>query len=108
MSLSCQDCGACCVSFRVSFYWAESDAHPDGTVPQHLTIPISPHHVAMRGTECKPVRCIALEGEVGQFVSCSIYPLRASSCRQFNPDDPRCNEIRQKFGLPPIPPEQIT
>jgi hypothetical protein len=22
----CRDCGACCASFRVSFYWAEADA----------------------------------------------------------------------------------
>lgn len=100
MSLSCQDCGACCAHFRVSFYWTESDAHPDGTVPQGMTTPITPHRVAMLGTECKPARCIALAGDIGKAVSCTIYPLRSSTCREFNPDDPRCAEARRLHGLP--------
>lgn len=107
MSRHCQSCGACCAAFRVSFYWVESDAHPDGTVPAHLTTQVSPHLLAMRGTDCKPVRCIALEGELGRQVGCTIYPLRSSSCRSFNPDDPRCNEIRGRLGLPPIAPDDI-
>lgn len=99
----CLDCGACCASFRVSFYWAETDAHPGGCVPAALTLPISPYRVAMRGTESAPVHCIALQGQVGQGVSCSIYAQRPSTCREFDVDDPRCNEIRAKFGLPPLP-----
>ncbi|WP_338847036.1 YkgJ family cysteine cluster protein [Massilia sp. W12] len=103
MSDACLTCGACCTWFRVSFYWAETDAHPGGTVPAHLTIPISPHLVAMRGTESKPARCVALQGEPGQQVGCSIYPLRSSTCREFQAGEARCNQLRQARGLPALP-----
>lgn len=93
----CQSCGACCASFRVSFYWGE-------TVPAHLTVPITPHRAAMRGTESRPVRCIALEGEVGKAVGCSIYGARSSTCRDFTEYTPECNKARAMHGLPAIAP----
>jgi uncharacterized protein len=102
MSQACIECGACCASLRVSFYWAETDAHPGGSVPQQLTTRIGPYHVAMRGTESKPVRCVALTGEVGRAVSCSIYPMRSSTCREFEAGTERCNRARQGLGLPPL------
>lgn len=100
MTNPCLNCGACCASFRVSFYWAETDAHPCGTVPQQLTSPASPFHVAMLGSEQKPFRCAALVGEIGKSARCSIYPLRPSTCREFDVTDPRCNKARQHYGLP--------
>jgi uncharacterized protein len=99
-NLDCQTCGACCASFRVSFYWAETDAHPMGSVPHALTTGISPYHVAMLGTELKPVRCIALCGEVGQSVCCSIYDKRSSTCREFESGGETCAEARRLHGLP--------
>lgn len=102
MSQVCISCGACCASFRVSFYWAETDAHPDGRVPVQLTIPITPHHVAMRGTELGNGRCVALSGEIGHHVGCTIYPQRATPCREFEAGEERCNQVRQRMGLPPI------
>lgn len=95
----CQTCGACCAAFRVSFYWAETDAHPDGHVPQAMTTGISPYHVAMKGTEHKPVRCTALCGEVGQSVSCSIYDQRSSTCREFESGSEDCVKARKINGL---------
>lgn len=79
----CQACGACCVHFRVSFYWGEADDAPGGIVPAQLTDAVSPHLRCMKGTASKPARCVALEGEVGKGVSCSIYPQRPSTCREF-------------------------
>lgn len=81
---ACQTCGACCAHFRVSFYWGEADDAPGGMVPEELTEAVSPHLRCMKGTDSKPVRCVALEGEVGKHVSCTIYPLRPSTCREFN------------------------
>ncbi|MGO4378907.1 YkgJ family cysteine cluster protein [Pseudoduganella sp. RAF53_2] len=98
----CQGCGACCALFRVSFYWGESDAHPGGSVPQHLTIPVTPYHVAMRGTDTAPSRCVALTGEVGDCVGCEIYAQRSSTCREFNEGTPDCNRARAAYGLSPI------
>lgn len=108
MSQHCQSCGACCASYRVSFYWAETDEHPDGHVPAQLTTPISPYRVAMRGTEQKPVRCVALQGQVGVSVGCSIYAQRASTCREFTAGDDRCTEARARHGLAPLSPDLAT
>lgn len=57
----------------------------------------------------KPVpphlRCIALEGEVGLQVSCSIYHQRPSTCREFDVLDAygqpnfRCLMLRIRIGL---------
>jgi Fe-S-cluster containining protein len=102
MSQECLDCGACCASFRVSFYWGETDMHPDGIVPDVLTLPVSHYHTCMRGTEKKPPRCVALVGEVGRAVSCSIYTQRSSTCREFEAGTEACNKARTLHGLPII------
>lgn len=99
MSQACLDCGACCAAFRVSFYWAETDAHPAGTVPHRLTTAVTPFLAAMRGSESAPPRCVALEGEVGQSVRCAIYAQRSTTCRDFEAGSERCHAARQKHGL---------
>jgi uncharacterized protein len=96
----CQTCGACCAHFRVSFYWAETDAHPFDQVPQDMTKSISPHYVAMQGTTSKPPRCVALAGEIGQSVNCTIYEKRSSTCREFAMGTDDCLKARQSHGLP--------
>jgi Fe-S-cluster containining protein len=98
--LDCQRCGACCHAFRVSFYWAEADDAPGGTVPVALTEPVSPHLRCMRGTGTKPPRCVALQGQVGASVACGIYPLRSSSCKSVMPGDEQCRKARAHHGLP--------
>ncbi len=102
MSTDCVACGACCAYFRVSFYWAESSDHPHGTTPAHLTTPISPYHLAMRGTDRVPPRCIALDGKIGDAVACTIYEQRPSPCREFTAGEVRCTEARAKHSLPPL------
>lgn len=99
MVFDCQSCGACCAVFRVSFYWSETTAHPDGSVPQELVTPVSPHYVAMNGTLQSPARCVALNGEVGAAVSCGIYPQRSSTCRECEAGDERCLRARELSGL---------
>lgn len=97
--LDCQRCGACCAVFRVSFYWAEADDAPGGTVPVALTKQVSPHHRCMAGTDVAPVRCVALQGEVGRSVSCGIYAQRSSTCRGVQPGDAQCLRARALLGL---------
>jgi uncharacterized protein len=99
-AFDCQRCGACCAVFRVSFYWAEADDAPGGTVPVALTEPLGPHHRCMQGTASKPVRCVALTGELGQQVGCGIYPLRSSTCKSVMPGDEQCLKARAHHGLP--------
>ncbi|WP_248794531.1 YkgJ family cysteine cluster protein [Pseudomonas sp. MWU13-2105] len=106
----CLNCGACCAYFRVSFYWGEC-ASAGGLVPDELVTQVSPNHVAMLGTERRAPRCTALEGEVGQQVSCSIYHQRSSTCREFEASwvdsvhNEHCDKARAAFGLPPLEPE---
>ncbi|MGK9171911.1 YkgJ family cysteine cluster protein [Yokenella regensburgei] len=103
----CMSCGACCAYFRVSFYWAEAD-DAGGLVPTHLTEVVSPLLRCMTGTQQKPCRCGALKGTPGVSTSCSIYPQRPSTCREFvrawedgKPND-ACNRARASYGLPPL------
>ena len=99
VDLDCQRCGACCALFRVSFYWAEADDAPGGTVPVALTRPVGSLHRCMAGTEARPVRCVALQGEVGRSVACGIYEQRSSTCRSVQPGDEQCLKARAAHGL---------
>lgn len=104
----CLSCGACCASFRVSFYWRETSEAGAGGVPVALTEPLSDFYSCMKGTNQKNPRCTALQGEVGQQVACAIYPQRSTTCRTFNmiEDDGAinqdCNRARARHGLPPL------
>ena len=108
MSNPCLSCGACCAYFRASFHWLETA--PSGITPAEVTVRISPQHVAMRGTEQQPPRCIALEGKIGSAVHCAIYALRASPCREFEASwvngihNERCDRARAAHGLSPLLP----
>jgi len=103
----CQSCGACCAALRVGFYWTEAD-DAGGTVPVALTESLLPHRRCMTGTNSDTPRCIALVGEVGRAVSCSIYAQRSSTCREFARDgengvaSPACARARARHGLPPL------
>jgi hypothetical protein len=101
-------CGACCAFFRATFYWTEADKVAGGTVPEELTEKLNDFRVCMKGTAQKNPRCIALQGEIGKAVYCSIYQDRSSVCRNFsvadNPDPNHgCNKARKHWSLPSIP-----
>ena len=110
MSNPCLHCGACCAFYRASFYWSEADDAPAGNVPVAMTVQVSPWQRAMRGTDRSKPRCCALQGEIGLSVACSIYPLRASPCRDFpaswsnGEHNPRCDAARRHWGLEPLQP----
>lgn len=107
----CLSCGACCAYFRASFYWAEADDAPFGTVPVGKTRPLGPFRRVMLGTTRHKSRCICLQGAIGVNVYCDIYDHRASVCRDFpaswcngarNED---CDKARLAWGLPPLTPD---
>lgn len=102
-SSPCLSCGACCSSFRVTFYWAESSAHPLGHVPVELTSPVGPVTRCMQGTDSSTPCCVALHGRVGDCVSCGIYEQRPSVCREVQPGDKFCHKARLRHGLAPLP-----
>jgi uncharacterized protein len=77
----CQSCGACCAHFRIMLY--PDEVSPLGGVPRALTEPAG-GAFCMKGTAAYPPRCIALEGEPGSAVRCTIYEQRPQVCREFN------------------------
>lgn len=101
----CQSCGACCVSFRVDFHPVElaggAFAWGQG-VPLEMTLPVTANIVRMAGTDDPEPRCVALRGEVGEAVICSIYHGRPSPCREFDVEHAACNRARQRCGLAPL------
>ncbi len=106
----CVTCGACCAHYRVSFHWSEADATLGGVTPEPLTVKLTAHHAALRGTEHAPPRCVALVGNIGKRVDCSIYALRPSPCRELQASwsngkrNDRCDQARAAHGLPPLAP----
>lgn len=109
MSNPCITCGACCAYFRASFHWLETTAAPNGLTPAELTVPVTRHLVAMRGSDRSTPRCVALAGDIGHSVRCTIYDRRASPCRDFpyswadGVHNERCDRARAAHGLPPLP-----
>jgi len=77
-------------------------------VPSHLTDKVNDFYRCMKGTGSAPRRCVALQGEVGEAVACSIYEHRPSPCREFEvyldngEPNPRCNDLRVAAGLPAL------
>ena len=95
----CQQCGACCAFFRVSFYWAEAPER--GLADVHFE-KVNAQLACMIGTNRSGPRCTALSGEVGRQVACQVYAARPSPCREVRPGEDRCNLARAAHDLPPI------
>lgn len=102
----CTRCGACCASFRVDFHVSElASRNAAGGVPDALSLVLTPTLCRMRGTDDGPPRCVALEGEVGRSVRCTIYADRPSPCRDFAPyaalgiGEDACDRARRQHGL---------
>lgn len=62
----------------------------------------------MIGMEGSTPRCIALEGNIGELVRCTIYENRSSVCRDFDASwingicNERCDKARAAWGLPSL------
>lgn len=95
----CLDCGACCATFRVSFYWSEAEALG---LPTELTEQVNAWFACMRGTNQPQPRCAALAGTIGREVSCHVYARRPSPCREVQAGDSQCAKARARHGLPAL------
>jgi Fe-S-cluster containining protein len=99
----------------VAFHWSEAAPHAPEGPDEAMTVKVRPFEVAMRGTEGGPApRCVALEGEVGRAVGCTIYARRPSPCRalqaswEHGEPSPQCDRARARHGLPPLTPADFT
>lgn len=94
----CLSCGACCMTFRVSFYWTEALALPD-----EMSERVGPHLACMAGTNARRPRCAALgRGDAGPM-ACGVYEARPSPCREVQVGDDKCLRARAGLGLGPLP-----
>ena len=91
----CTECGACCASYRVSFYWSEG-AH----LPEPMVEKVTPVMACMAGTQGPAPRCAALQGKVGERVRCAVYESRPPVCRDVVRGDERCIAARRRHALP--------
>lgn len=95
----CLSCGACCKTFRVSFYWAEAD---ERALPATLTEQVTPHIACMAGTNASKPHCAALgKGDAGPM-ACGVYASRPSPCREVQVGDDKCTKARAHHALPRI------
>ena len=106
--IACLACGACCAAFRVDFHRADLATAEGPGVPPRMALPLTATLYRMCGTDDAPPRCIALDGEVGKQVSCTIYESRPGPCRDFAPyaplgvGDDACDRARRRYGLTPL------
>lgn len=95
----CLSCGACCMTYRVSFYWAEAD---ERGLPSSMTERLTPHISCMAGTNASSPRCRALgAGDAGPM-ACGVYQQRPAPCREVQPGDDKCQRARAHHGLAPL------
>jgi Fe-S-cluster containining protein len=107
---NCTRCGACCATYPVTFSRQELDSETGGWVPTALAEndALLRRCAHMKGTRDHPRRCVALQGAIGVEVSCAIYALRPSPCRDFAQEadaghgDARCGDARRLHNLPPL------
>ncbi len=71
-------------------------------MPADYVEPLTAVYSCMQGTNQKQPRCIALDGVVGQQVSCTMYEQRSSSCKEVQAGDAQCAKARQAHNLIPL------
>ncbi|MGE5047567.1 MAG: YkgJ family cysteine cluster protein [Deltaproteobacteria bacterium] len=107
MIFDCQSCGACCCNTdenRAEAYVDYVEVKPRAALSKHprllrrLTVVNADgeRHMRLRGAE---QRCVALEGKLGQHVSCAIYELRPAACRDVKPGSRECRRDRKERGI---------
>ncbi len=92
----CRSCGACCAySADWPRFSTESDEALDAIPPELVSADLS-------GMRCENERCVALDGTLGEAVSCRIYAQRPEVCRTCVAGDPECTMARAARGWAPV------
>lgn len=89
----CQACGACC---SYSADWPRFTLESDAAL---ALIPEAMVSADLSGMRCEGQRCVALSGEIGKHVACTIYAVRPEVCHACMPGDPECLMARAEHGL---------
>jgi Fe-S-cluster containining protein len=105
----CQDCGACCCNTAKNLADGNRD-YIEVTKDDRLYVEerqllrtlgnrneAGVWHLQLVDEE---QRCVALEGEIGDAVACTIYKLRPRGCKTVEAGDAECLRARRLHGLP--------
>ena len=92
-TFDCQSCGACC---SYSADWPRFSIEEDEQLEK---IPEAFVAADLSGMRCDGQRCLALSGEIGKHVACTIYDIRPEVCRECMPGDPECLMAREEHGI---------
>ena len=107
VTFDCQSCGACCCNTdenRAERYidyvqvTARSPLSRQPALLRKLTVLNAKGERHMR-LEGKDQRCVALSGDLGVRVSCTIYQLRPASCHRVQPGSKECRRDRRERGI---------
>ncbi|MCW5961714.1 MAG: YkgJ family cysteine cluster protein [Pyrinomonadaceae bacterium] len=99
----CMSCGACCAAFvYVSTAPGNDLADADcwKIVKNGRKRTITVDRLIRRRRSDKS--CVALEGRLGEQVSCRIYNERPQMCRKFEAGSDRCHAVRRAYGFEPF------
>ncbi|MBK1664451.1 zinc/iron-chelating domain-containing protein [Rhodospirillum rubrum] len=91
--VDCRFCGACCAFSRFWPVLRPSDRLGEGGIPPALTTAEGARML------CEGDRCVALQGTLGERVSCAIYANRPEACQSFIPGGRACHLARQELGF---------
>ena len=64
-----------------------------------MTTKVNDFYACMAGTGSATPHCTALQGVVGEQVTCMVYEQRPAPCREVEPGDDKCNRARARHGL---------
>jgi uncharacterized protein len=100
----CQTCGACCaalpcVGVRPGEKIAAEDFW-DITVESESGGEITVDRFMRRDAET--FACVALEGRLGEQVSCRVYENRPRMCHHFEAGSDKCHALRRAYGFEPF------
>lgn len=98
----CQTCGACCVALP----WIDvkqSDATPEENFWDITIEAQNGETIVSRQLrrDAETGDCLALQGEIGNSVKCSIYQARPDDCRKFEAGSDKCHALRRGYGIEP-------
>ena len=96
----CHACGACC-DHPEPWSTIDLDAADVASIPVEMTVHSWGQRVKMARNGN---RCVALIGTVGIDARCSIYEIRPTICRSYDPAvrAQECNMCRAPHNLPPL------
>lgn len=105
-TFDCQTCGACCCNRRenrLEHFHDYVQVFPEDVLMERVKLLVRLARKNGQGQwhlKLTPDgRCVALDGEVGQAVGCTIYELRPDVCRRVEAGSAECLDARREHGF---------